>query len=112
MGSVVRTGVDATRLSMIVAEVAGRGLDAGAGDFSARVCRIVEFDRERMQVDVAVRTVVGAEAASNAPILDDYFEGVPAADGADGASDHAQRIAALPATRRYQILVEPQSIAH
>ena len=89
MRGIVRTRVNAAGLGMIVAEVAGRSLDAGAGDFPARVCGIVEFDWERMQVDVAVRAVVGAKAAANAPILDDDFERVAAADRPDRASDHA-----------------------
>ena len=46
MCGIVRTGVDAAGFGMIVAEVAGRSLDAGAGDFPARVCGIVEFDWE------------------------------------------------------------------
>jgi len=57
--------------------------------FLPRVRGIVEFDGEWVQVDVAIRTVVGAEAAANAPILDDDFERVPAADRTHGASDHA-----------------------
>ena len=78
MCGIVRTGVDAAGFGMIVAEVAGRSLDAGAGDCPARVYGIVEFDWEWMQIYVAVRAVVGAETASDAPIFDDDFERISA----------------------------------
>ena len=110
MRGIVRTGVHAAGLGMVVAQVAGRSLHPGAGDFPARVRGIVEFDWEWMQVDVAVGTIVGAQAAADAPVFDDDFERVAAADGADGASDHAQRIAALAAGSGHQIFVEAQTL--
>src|SRR5581483_6419897 len=64
-----------------------------------------------MQRDVAVRTVARAESAADAPVLDDHLERVATADRADGAADHAQRIAALPARGRDEVLVEPEAVA-
>lgn len=112
MRGIVRTGVYAAGFGMIVAEVAGRSLDPGAGNFPARVLGIVEFDWEWVQVDVAVGTIVGAQAASDAPIFDDHFERVSAADGAHGASDHAQRITALATGSGDEIFVEAQTLAY
>ena len=72
---------------------------------------IVEFDRERMQVDIPVGAVVRAEAAADAPVLDDDFERVAAANRAHRASDHAERVAALAAGGGDQVLVEAQAFA-
>src|SRR5204863_326546 len=97
MGSIVRTRVYATGLGVIMAEITRCCLDARAGNFPSRMRGIVEFHRERMEVDIAVRAVVGAEAASDAPVFNDDFEGISAADRTYGAAHHAQRVAALPA---------------
>ena len=64
-----------------------------------------------MQVDVAVRAVLGAQAAADAPVLDDHFERIAAADGAHRTAHHAQRIAAMPAGRGDQIFVEALAFA-
>ena len=106
MRRIMRTCVDTTGFGMIVAEVAGRSLDAGACDFPARVGGIVEFDGEWVEIDVAVRTVIGAEAAADAPIFDDDFERIAAANRSDRAADHAQRVAALAAARRDEKAIE------
>jgi hypothetical protein len=112
MRRIVRTCVDATGFGMIVAEVARRGLDSGAGNFPSGMRGIVEFDWKGVQIYVAVRAVVGAETASDAPIFDDDFERVSTADGAHGAPDHAQRITALAAGSCHEIFVEAQALAH
>ena len=67
--------------------------------------------RERMHVDIAVRAVLGAQAAADAPVLDDHFQRIAPPDGAHRAAHHAQRIAALAAGGRHQILVEAQAFA-
>ena len=79
--------------------------------FPSRMRGIVEFHRERMQVDVAVGAVVRAQAAADAPVFDDDLERVAAADRADRAADHAQRIAALAAGSGDQVFVEAQTFA-
>ena len=58
MRSVVRTGVNATGFGVVVTEIARRGLHAHTGDFPARMSRVVEFDRKRMQIDVPVWAVI------------------------------------------------------
>src|SRR5207253_2893765 len=63
-------------------------------------------------VDVAVWTVLGTEAAADAPVLDNDFERIAASDGADRAAHHAQRIAAVPARCGHQVLVETLPFAH
>ena len=65
-----------------------------------------------MQINIAVRTIPRAQATTDAPILDDDFERIAAANGADRAAHHAQGIAALAATGGDQILLEAQTIAY
>src|SRR6266403_1690288 len=72
---------------------------------------IVEFSREGMQIDVPIGTVGGAKAAADAPVFDDYLERVAPPDGADRASDHAERIAPLAAGSGQQLLVGAQTVA-
>src|ERR1019366_2353093 len=95
MRRVMRAGVYAAGLGLIAAEVAGRGLllrhlGALAGRSGLR-------HLERMDRDVAVRTIIGAQAAADTPVFDNDFERLPPPDGAYWAADHAQRVAALAA---------------
>ncbi len=76
LSGVVRAGVDAARLVVLPAQVAGGGLLPDDGLALARAVRVLALDLERMQVDVAVRAVVGAQAAADAPVLDDDLERV------------------------------------
>src|SRR3954471_16034005 len=108
---VVRAGVDAARLLVLHAEVAAGRLLFRARDQASRLRRIGHLHRERVQVEVSVRAVAGAQAAPDAPVLDDDLHRVAAADRADRAPDHAQRIAAGPAGGRHQVLVEAQPFA-
>src|SRR5712664_1390772 len=64
-----------------------------------------------MPIDVAVGTILGAEAAADAPIFDDDFERISPSNRTDRAADHAERVAALAATRGDEILIEAQAIA-
>src|SRR5882757_1149041 len=109
---VVRARVDATRFFQVRAEVAGGRFLLDDGFLTAGVFGVVGEHFERMEIDVAVGAVASAEAAADAPILDDYFEGIAAADGADGTADHAKRIAALSAGGGNEIVFEPQAVAH
>src|SRR5207247_2631806 len=67
--------------------------------------------RERVHVDVAVGTVLGALAAADAPVLDDDLARLAPADRADRAADHAVRVEARPARRRHQVVAEAQPLA-
>src|SRR2546430_15554095 len=55
------------------------------------------------------RTIAGAEAAADAPILDDHFERIAAANRTDRVADHTKRIAALPAARGDEITIKTRS---
>src|SRR2546421_12035987 len=108
---VVRTGVNAAWFFQVRAEVTRSSFLLDRRLLAAGSLRIVNHHFERMQIDVAVRTILGAEAAADAPILDDDFERIAPANRADRAADHAKRVAALAATRSDKILVEAQAIA-
>ena len=74
MRGIVRARVDAAWLFQVRAEIAGCGLLPDRGYFAPGVLRIVSHHFERMQIDVAVGTISCAEAATDAPILDDDFQ--------------------------------------
>ena len=111
MGGVVRAGVDAAWFLQVRAEIAGRGFLFDDGFLVSWVLGIGGENLKWMQIDVAVRAIARAEAAADAPVFDDDFERIAAADRADRAADHAERIAALAATRGDEILVEAQTVA-
>src|SRR5215472_13389650 len=94
------------------AKIAGRGLLPDGCLLAARALWIVHHHFERMKIDVSIRAILRAQPATDAPILDDDFQRISPADGTYRASHHTQRIAALPATRGYQILIEAQSVAY
>src|SRR4029077_11152474 len=97
MGGVVGTGIDATGFLQVGAEIAGRGFLFDDGFLAAGMVGIFGDDFEGMEIDVAVRAVARAKAATDTPVFDDDFEGIAAADGTDRTTDHAQRIPALAA---------------
>ena len=112
MRRIVRARINTAGFGMVMTEIAGRGLHPHAGDLASRMRRVVEVDRKWMQVDVAIGTVVGAQAATDAPVLDDDFQGVAAADGTDRATNHAEWISTLAAGSGDQVFVEAESLAH
>src|SRR5713101_1478433 len=87
---IVRAGVYATRLLQMGAEIAGSRFLLHGCLLAPGMFRIIGHHFEGMQIDIAVGAIARAEAAADAPILDDYFQGISAADRADGAADHAQ----------------------
>ena len=100
LGGVVRAGVDAARCGKLRAQVARVrfvsgdfflvDLHRGRRAFGAFHFRLgFPNDLERMHVDIAVGTKLGAFAAADAPIFDDDLEIFFAADGADRALRHA-----------------------
>ncbi len=110
-GGVVRARVHARRFLELPTQIAGRRLLADDGLLAARLQLVVGGDREGVHVDVPVGTALGAQAAADAPILDEDLERVATADRAHRAADHAERIAARAARRRHQVLVEAQAVA-
>src|SRR5947209_226897 len=100
MRRVVRTRINAAWLGEIRAEITRRRF---LPHLSARF--------ERMQRNVAVGTIFRAQAAADAPILDDHFKRIPAPDRPDRAPDHTQWIAALPARCCDKIIFITQSLA-
>ena len=77
---VVRASINTTWLGVVMAQIAGCRLQTGARDFPPRMRRIVQFDRERVKVDIAVGAIVRAQSTTNAPVFDDDFEGISAPD--------------------------------
>ena len=112
MGGVVRAGIDATGLGVIGAKIARRGFLLYDRSRASRRFRIGQIHGERMHVDVSVGAIVGAQAASDAPVLNDDFQRIAPANRADRAADHAQRVAALAAGSRHEIFVEAQALAN
>ncbi len=74
MGRIVRARVNAARLFQVCAEIAGSCFLPDHGFFAAGAFRIINLHFERMQVNVAVGTILRAEAAADAPIFDDDLE--------------------------------------
>ena len=112
MRGVVRTGIDATRFGVIVAKIARSRFHLHGGHFASGVRRIIQLYRERVHVDVPVRTVAGAQSTANTPVFDNDFERIAPANGADRTAHHAKRIATLPAGGSHQILVESKTFPH
>src|SRR5205814_5707578 len=88
MQRIVRARVHAGRLGVVTAEVAGGGLLAHHRLAHPRLLGILGVHHERMEVDVAVRALVGAQATADAPVLDDDLQRIRVpADGAYRAAD-------------------------
>src|SRR5690348_10892070 len=107
MCRIVWTRIDTARLRMVVAEIARcsflhRRLLTDAS------CR----SRELVEVDVSIRTVIGTESASHAPVFNNHFKGIAAANRSHGTADHAEGIAALAARGGDQIILEAQAITN
>src|SRR5260221_723961 len=97
MRRVVRTCIDATGFRLLGAEIAGGRLFLHDRLFVPRMFMIVGLRGERVQIDISVRAIFGAQSAAYAPILDDDLERISPADRADRAAHHAQWIPALAA---------------
>src|SRR5262249_51153739 len=87
--SVVRASVDAAWLLQMCAKIAGSGFLLDDRFLASIVFRIVGHHFERMQIDIAVGAVARAQAAADAPVLNDHLEGIAAANRADWAPHHA-----------------------
>src|SRR5450432_3069750 len=73
MSGVVRTGVDATGLFQIGAQIARGGFLFHDGFAAAGMVRVFVHDLERMQIDIAVGAISRAQAATDTPVFDDDF---------------------------------------
>src|ERR1700682_3097005 len=111
MRGVVRTSVDAAWFFQMRAEIARSSFLLDDRLLAPGPLGIVDHHFEWVQIDVAVRTILRAEATADAPIFDDDFERISPSNRADWAADHAERVAALAAARGDKILVEAQAIA-
>ena len=86
---VVRTGVDATWFFQVRAEVARGCFLLHRGFFATCMFGIFGHYFEWMEINIAVGAISSAEAAANAPILDNHFQGISAADRANWTAHHA-----------------------
>src|SRR5579884_1704435 len=112
MRRIVRARINATRLLQMRAQIAGGCFLLHYGLLPPRLFRILRHHLKRMQVDVAVRAIPRAQPAPDTPILDDDLERISSPERSHRAADHAERIAALPAARCHQVLLESQPVAH
>src|ERR1700694_1116597 len=106
MRGVMRTSVDAAWFFQVRAEIARSGFLLDGRLLAPGPLRIIHHHFEWMQIDVDVGAILRAEAAADAPILDDNFERISPSNRADRAADHAERVAALAAARGDKVLVE------
>jgi hypothetical protein len=112
MRRIVRTGIDATRLGILGTQIARSSFLLHHRLFVAGRCRIFRHHVKRMNVDISIGAILGAQPTSNAPILDNHFERIAAANGAHRATDHTQWIQALAAGCCYQVMVKAQPFAN
>jgi hypothetical protein len=112
MRGIVRAGIDAAWFLQVRAKVAGSSLLLDDRFFAAGMFGIVGHHFERMQIDVAVGTVVRAQSAADAPVLNDDFERIAPTYRSHGAANHAERIAALAATGGDEVLIESEPVAN
>ena len=89
MSRVVRTGIYTIGLIVIGTKIAGRRLGFDFCNFPRRIRGVLGRHLEGVHVDISVGTIVGAQAAADAPVLDGNLQAVAAADGPYRASDHA-----------------------
>ena len=69
-------------------------------------------DAQAVHLNRSVGTLVGAFAAPDAPVLDDDLPIPAAVDRAHRTAHHAQRVEASAATRRDEVVLETQAVAH
>src|SRR5690242_12760584 len=74
MRGIMRTGVNAAWFLEVRAKIAGSCFLLDDRLLAAGILGIVSQDLKRMQIDIAVGTIARAEAAADAPILDDDLE--------------------------------------
>src|SRR5439155_18170558 len=88
------------------------GLVANGGLRVAASLGVFGQHPERVHVDIPVRAVLGTDSAANTPVLDLDLDGFAPPNGPHRTSDHAQRVPALTAGGRHQVLVVAQAFAH
>ena len=110
MRGVVRASINTAWFLQMRAEVAGSGFLLDDGLFAADFFRIICKHFKGMQVDIAVGAIARAEPAADAPIFDNDFERIAAANRSNRATNHAKRVAALAATGGDEIAVKAQAV--
>ena len=112
MRRIMRASINAARLLQMRAQIARSSLLLHHSLSFARSLQVFHHHLERMQIDVSVRTVPRAKPAPDAPVFDNHFQRISPPNRSYRTSHHAQRVAALPARSRHQILIEPQAFPH
>ncbi len=74
MSGIVRAGVDAARFGLFLAQIARGRLFLDHCLVVSGMFMIVGLRRKGMDVDISIRAIFRAQAAADAPILDDDFE--------------------------------------
>src|ERR1700691_6105066 len=69
-------------------------------------------DADRVHLDRVVRTIESTARTADAPVLDDDLPVVAFMDRADRTADQADRVLALPARRRDQIILDALVVVH
>src|SRR5258705_7547744 len=111
MRRIVGTCINATGLLQVCAEMARGGFHLYNGFLAAWPIGIVSHHIKGMQVDVPVRAILRTKAATDTPIFNKDFERIAATYGPHRAAHHTERIAALTAGSRDEILIEAQAVA-
>jgi hypothetical protein len=86
--SVMRARINTTRLLQMRAQIARRGLLLNHSLLSPRPLQVLHHHIEWMQIDISIRTIPRAQAATDAPILNNDFQRIPAANRAHGTAHH------------------------
>ena len=80
MRGVVRTSVNAAWFFQVRAKIAGSGFLFDDRLLASGIFGVVCENFKRMQIDISVGTIASAEAAADAPIFDDDFQRITAAN--------------------------------
>jgi len=112
MCCVVGTGINAVWLIMVWTEVASCGFHLHFCNVSAGTRTIFRLHLKGMHIDISIGTVVGAQTATDAPVLDGDFKAVASANSTHRAPDHAEWVFALAAGCGHEIVIETHAIAN
>src|ERR1700680_5076079 len=108
MRRIVRACINATGFFQVRAQIARGGFLLCNGFLAAGPFGIIGHHFKGMEVDVPVRTIERAEAATDTPVFDDDFERIAATDGPNGAAHHAEGVAALAARSSDKVLLKAE----
>ena len=112
MGGIVRARIHTTGFCLLGAEIAGGRLLLDHSFFLSRMFMVIGLRGKRMHIDIAVRAILSAQAAADAPVFNDDLKRIAAADGSDRAAYHAERVATLAAGSCHKKIFKPQPFAN